>query len=105
MGSSEGSNVLRAHFKNFCLEFFHQEIRELVFRHAVWPTVGIGRREVMDEIREVMEILRAVAIAVANGNREVSRTMVGIMPRDNVLARRLAPPRMIEMGKPDCRVV
>ena len=59
----------------------------------------------MDEIGKIMEVLRAVAIAVANGNRKICGTVVGIMPGDDVLTRRLAAPRVIEMCEPDRRVV
>ena len=96
---NEAGNGVGAQFGDLVLELLDQLVSELGLRHALALAVIIRRGQVVDEAGQVLELFLPVAIAQAHGCGQHGRAMIGIVPRDDVLAPGPALAAMIVLGK------
>src|SRR5690606_10037415 len=84
----ETSDIFRPEGEDFRLELRDQELGKFRFRGSFLAAIETRRTQVMDEAGFRLPVRRIAT--VAQRGREVGAAVIGLVPRDDVLAGRFA---------------
>ena len=102
--SNKAGHIFGAEFQNLVFKICHFLIAERFDRHSVWPSIGIGRWNVVDQIRREVKPLM-IEFHACHRHGEVRAAVVAIYPGNDLFLVFLTKTVEVKMNYADCGIV